>query len=318
MHVYNSAAGRTAVSMGWLLKFTERVPQHYSTSDIVTHIVGERFARATHLSPLLLHISVHSSSSLRTGSCQSAFACSVPAQCLRQGKRNADTWTCCHQTCVASPSTSYPTVGEHRLQLTHPRPCPSKATVQLQLYAAYKPQMAPDGTGPALIACAWRPGLTPREPAQRSVPPVHTPCPQGLFLPPPGQGAQTAPWRQGRQERAAQCLRVARHLCRYAQCSHDSTTYMHTQMHTQGNAHAGKSCSVCQCAKSTCVAVMQRCCCAVNQHPGNAQDDDLSKLQDVILMSERTLLVMDGQGQVRSDQIRSDQIKSDHSSNRSY
>lgn len=37
---------------------------------------------------------------------------------------------------------------------------------------------------------------------------------------------------------------------------------------------------------------------AVNQHPGKAQDDDLSKLQDVIKMSEKTLLVMDNDGQV--------------------
>lgn len=38
---YNSVAGRTAVSVGWLLKFCERVPAHYTTSDIVTHIVGK-------------------------------------------------------------------------------------------------------------------------------------------------------------------------------------------------------------------------------------------------------------------------------------
>ena len=37
---------------------------------------------------------------------------------------------------------------------------------------------------------------------------------------------------------------------------------------------------------------------AVNQHPGKAQDDDLSKLQDVIKQSDKTLLVMDNDGQV--------------------
>ncbi len=36
----------------------------------------------------------------------------------------------------------------------------------------------------------------------------------------------------------------------------------------------------------------------MNQHPGKAQDDDLSRLQDVIQMSDKTLLVMDGHGQV--------------------
>lgn len=39
---HNAAAGRTAVSMEWLIKFSERVPPHYTTGDVVTHIVGER------------------------------------------------------------------------------------------------------------------------------------------------------------------------------------------------------------------------------------------------------------------------------------
>jgi hypothetical protein len=34
---------------------------------------------------------------------------------------------------------------------------------------------------------------------------------------------------------------------------------------------------------------------AVNQHPGKTQDDDLSKLQDVIFQADKTLLVMDDQ-----------------------
>ncbi len=37
----------------------------------------------------------------------------------------------------------------------------------------------------------------------------------------------------------------------------------------------------------------------MNQHPGKAQDDDLSKLQDVIQQADKTLLAMDGNGQVR-------------------
>lgn len=41
----------------------------------------------------------------------------------------------------------------------------------------------------------------------------------------------------------------------------------------------------------------------MNQHPGKAQDDDLSKLQDVIKHAEKTLLVMDGNGQVGRAQL---------------
>jgi hypothetical protein len=36
----NSSAGRTAVSMGYLMSFAKRVPEVYSTVDVVMKIVG--------------------------------------------------------------------------------------------------------------------------------------------------------------------------------------------------------------------------------------------------------------------------------------